>query len=286
MPIFTRPDGTRATDVAPYRRMMPYLMRTRTESAVYFEQQIDLTKTLAFIEGWNASHQRRITVFHVFLCAAVGVLAERPRLNRFIAGGRVWQRDGIWISFSAKKALRDDAPIVVVKRRFDPAADFDGLLDVIFGDIDRGRADAKSHVDKELAVVLALPGPMVRLALAIQRFLDAWGLLPGSFVRSDPMYASLFIANLGSLKIESAFHHLYEYGNIPVFAALGRVKRVPHVREDGQVVPLTVCTVRYSFDERIEDGLYCAAALDRLRQIVEDPDANIASRAATASAVA
>ena len=30
------------------------------------------------------------------------VLAERPRLNRFTAGGRVWQRDGIWLSFSAK----------------------------------------------------------------------------------------------------------------------------------------------------------------------------------------
>ena len=40
MTLFKRPDGKLATDVAPFRQMMPFLMRTRTESAVYFEQRI------------------------------------------------------------------------------------------------------------------------------------------------------------------------------------------------------------------------------------------------------
>lgn len=271
MPLFRRPDGRLARDVPPYRRIMPYLMRGRTESTVYFDQQIDLTRTLPFIEHWNASHDRRITVFHVFMWAAVRTIASRPKLNRFVSGGRIYERDGIWVSFSAKKALSDDAPIVVLKRRFDPDAGFEAVLAELHGDVDRGRSNEKSAVDKELSIVLRMPGLALRILLWLQRWMDARNVLPSSFIRSDPMYASLFIANLGSLKIDAAYHHLYEYGNIPIFAAIGRVKEVPAIDPAGQVVRRTVCDVRYSFDERVEDGLYCAAALDLLRSLVENP---------------
>jgi hypothetical protein len=50
------------------------------------------------------------------------------------------------------------------------------------------------------------------------------------------------------------------WGNCPNFAALGRVRTVGDRK---------VCTVRYTFDERIEDGLCCARALGYLRDIVE-----------------
>jgi hypothetical protein len=93
------------------------------------------------------------------------------------------------------------------------------------------------------------------------------------------MYASMFVANLGSVKLESAFHHLYEYGNIPIFAALGRNKKVAVVNDDGSVGSKTICSVKYSFDERVEDGLYCAKTLDLLRGFIEDPAANGATTA-------
>jgi tetratricopeptide (TPR) repeat protein len=38
------------------------------------------------------------------------------RMKWFVAGGRIFQRRGIWISFSAKKRRTEDAPIVLVKR--------------------------------------------------------------------------------------------------------------------------------------------------------------------------
>src|SRR4051812_25737211 len=104
MPLFNRPDGTLATDVPAARRIMPFIMRSRTESAVYFEQQIDLSRTLPFLERFNAAHPtRKVTVFHVFIWAALAALHERPRMNRFVIGSRLYQREGIWISYSAKK---------------------------------------------------------------------------------------------------------------------------------------------------------------------------------------
>jgi hypothetical protein len=267
MPIFKRPDGKLATDVPAARQIMPFIMRNRNESTVYFEQQIDLTRTLPFIDQFNAAHpNRKVTVFHVFMWAAMNALHARPRMNRFVVGSRIYQRDGIWISYSAKKALRDDAPIVVLKRRFDPSMGFEQVVDFIYGDLVEGRSDKQSHVDKELKLFLALPAPLLRIGVKLLAWLDSWNLLPGSFILNDPLYASLFVANLGSVRLESAYHHLYEYGSIPLFAAIGKKKEV--VTPEGT---RTVCSIKYSFDERIEDGLYAAGALSLLKDRLEDP---------------
>lgn len=270
--LFGRPDGTPA-QVPPYRRFMPYLMPTRNEAAVYFELEVDLARTEPFLAAFNAAHpETRATLFHLVLWAAVRTLAERPRLNRFVAGGRIWDRDGIWISFSAKKRLDDDAPVVVVKRRFDPAASFAELVAELHRGVAEGRSDTPSVNDRELDLLLRLPGCGARAALGLARLLDRFGLLPRALLETDPFHASLFLANLGSLRMDAAYHHLYEHGTIPIFCVIGQVREVPAVVE-GRVVAARRATLRFTFDERVEDGLYAQRALARLREQVEDPAA-------------
>jgi hypothetical protein len=268
--MFRRFDG-RPAKVHPYRRMMPFLMRGRNESAVYFEQSLDLTRTLPWLEVWNRHDHPRATVFHLILHAIATVLHERPRLNRFAVGGRIYDRDGVYLSFSAKKRMDDDAPLATVKRRFEPGEGFAAMMGELTSHVVDARSDKKSAVDKELDVLLRLPGPLLAAAVGLLKRLDAVGLAPRALLDSDPMYASAFVANLGSIKIDAAYHHLYEHGNCPLFIAVGQVQRTPHVDEAGAVTVRPSVTVRYTYDERIEDGLYCAAALDLLRRRVEDP---------------
>lgn len=269
MPFGWRPDGDLARDVPATRRIMPFIMRTRNESAVYFEQRVDLTLTQPWLEAFRARTGLRATILHLLVFAAGRTLAARPRLNRFTVGGRIYQRRGIHVSFSAKKAKSDDAPIVVVKREVDPRQSFAALVRDLEGGIADGKSERRSGTDRELSVFLALPavvlGPLVRL----QMLLDRLGLLPGAFYRQDPLYASLFIANLGSVGLEACFHHLYEYGNIPIFMTVGKIEPGPPPR----------LLLRYSFDERIEDGLYCARALELLKAAVEDPEAAMSAGA-------
>ena len=80
----------------------------------------------------------------------------------------------------------------------------------------------------------------------------------------------------GSLKIDAAYHHLYEHGNCPLFVAIGQITQVPAVI-DGQVVARPQITLRYTFDERVEDGLYCASSLQLVKQWIEDPASWLAS---------
>lgn len=267
-----------AHELPATRRIMPFLMRTRNESVVYFEQRPDLTRTEDFLRRYNDAHtdgQARATLFHVVTWACARVLHERPRLNRFVAGGRIYQRDAVEISYSAKKALRDGAPVLVLKRRFPPAPRFPSFPALVAGmqeALGEGRSERRSFTDKELDLLLALPGPLLRAGVALQRLLDRLGLLPAAFIRNDPLYASLFIANLGSLKMDAGFHHLYEYGTISLFCVIGRTHEEPVV-EGGQLRVRRTATLRFSFDERIEDGMYAGLSLLRLQEIIEDPEA-------------
>lgn len=275
MPL-PRFDGTLARDVPPYRRIVPFLMRGRNESAVYFEQTLDLGRAEPFLDDFNARHRERglrATPFHLLLGALPRVMEEWPHLNRFVSGQRLYQRDGVWLSFAAKKRMDRDAPLQVVKQRFEPDEPFETMVARLAGEVTVARSDARSHVDKELDLFLRLPrfvlSPLVRLV----RWLDFYNLAPRLLLESDPMYASVFVANLGSVKLGAAYHHLYEWGNCPIFVTVGTVERAALVDDDGQVAVRTVVRLRYSYDERIEDGFYCARALDRLRELIEDPAA-------------
>jgi pyruvate/2-oxoglutarate dehydrogenase complex dihydrolipoamide acyltransferase (E2) component len=261
--------------------MMPYLMRGKNEAAVYFEQTLDVTRTLAWLDAVNRGGAARATIFHVVLRALADVLHERPRLNRFAVGRKIYDRDGVHISFAAKKKMSDDAPLATVKREFPAGESFAAMMEGLSGAVGEARSDRKSAVDKELALFLRLPGPVLDAAVGLLRRLDAWGLAPKALLDPDPMYASAFVANLGSIKIDAAYHHLYEHGNCPLFVTVGQIQPRPLVDAGGAIAVRPTVMLRYTYDERIEDGLYAATALDLLRRRVEDP-ASVYGQAAPA----
>ena len=266
--MFGPHDGRRVT-VHPYRRMMAFLLRGRNESAVYFEQRLDLSRTQPWLE------QRGARLFHLILHALASTLHERERLNRFTVGRRIYQRTGVFLSFAAKKAMADDAALATVKRRFEPGETFDALTASLSDGIREARSDNKSQIDKELSILLKLPGFLLVFLLGLLKRAYAWGLAPRSLVDTDPMYASAFVANLGSIKLDAAYHHLYEHGNCPLFVTIGHVHEAPAVVE-GELVTRPTLTLRFSFDERVEDGLYAARALEMFCKRVEDPASWIA----------
>lgn len=271
MPPFRRFDGRLAHGVPAYRRMIPFLMRGKNESAVLFEQTVDLSRTLPWLEQRNRSADDHATFFHLLLAALGRVLHERPRLNRFVSGRRLHDRDGVYISFAAKKRMDDDAPLSVVKRRFAADESFDDVVAALHGGIDEARSNRESSVDKEVGLLLRLPAPILDGAVRLVRALDAVNLAPRALLEHDPMYTSVFVANLGSLRIDAAYHHLYEYGNCPLFCTLGRIEQMPMVVGDGQVEARWGVKLKFTYDERIEDGHYAAQAIARLCDYLEEP---------------
>ncbi|HEU4386055.1 MAG TPA: hypothetical protein VFR85_21400 [Anaeromyxobacteraceae bacterium] len=270
MPLFRRPDGVLCRDVLPVRRIVPYLMRGRNESAVYHEKVYDLSRTRPWLRAYNRSHQDRATLFDLFLYACARAIHARPGLNRFVSGKRIYQRKGVAISFAAKKLMKDEAPFVTIKLGIAPGEPFEDTVRHIADEVGEGRRGPARQVDKEVAIVTSLPGVVVSWLLALVRLLDRFNLYPGFMIRDDPMYASLFLANLGSVGLSDTWHHLYEYGTVSIFGVFGPVERLPFVEGDGVAIRDGV-RVRFTFDERINDGFYCATSLAIAQQILEDP---------------
>ncbi len=272
--LWRRPDGDLVRDVDPTKAIMPYLMRGRNESAVYFEQRIAMRQADLFVRGFNETHpDTPITIQHLVMWTITQVLHQFPTMNRFVVGGRLYQRRGIWFTYSAKQSLKGKSPLIVLKRRFDPDEPFEDMVAAMQAQLREDRyGGGISASDAEAALILKFPGLVRRLILAVGRFGDAFGLLPGSMIEHDPMYASVFFANLASIGMDACYHHLYEYGSIGVFGVIGRPTTDPGSPTSGPDRRRSM-TLRWTFDERTEDGLVAGYALKRAKQILEDPAA-------------
>lgn len=282
--LWTRPDGSPlpVEEASAMRRFMPYLLRTRNESFVLFEQELDLTRTFHYLaqleerrapggDPGGAGEAPEVGLFHVILCAVARAFGERPQLNRFVAGGKIYQRRHIELSFAIKKQRSDTGALTTTKLRFLPTETPLSVAEKVHGAVRFGRSDKKSRADQETALVTRLPGPLLRFLMWLQRGLDAWNLLPAGLIEPDPLYCSMFLANLGSIGLDSAYHHLFEYGTCSFFAVIGKVQRRAMTPADGTGQDRPVVNIKYTFDERITDGWYCARSLELFKKWVEDP---------------
>jgi 2-oxoacid dehydrogenases acyltransferase (catalytic domain) len=268
---FARPDGTLAAGVPGYRRFMPALMPRRNDSIVYFDQRLRVDAAEQLVAATRAEHpDLHPTLFHVLLWALAHTLDRHPRLNRFVAGGRLYQRDGIWITFTAKTEMSEAGSLLEVKHRFDPAQPFAAMVRAIEAAVARARGGAEGPADRELDLFLHLPPSLRRAVVRLAGTANAHNLLPPSFIAGDPFFASAFVTNLGSVGLDAAYHHLYEYGTIPLFCTLGAMHD-DVIAKDGRPVVSRVAHAKFSFDERVEDGFYAARALDDFRALMEQP---------------
>jgi hypothetical protein len=268
----SRPDGVPAPDAPGYRRFMPALMPTRTESVVFFDQQLRVAAAERFVAETRRQHpELHATLFHVVLWALARMIEGHPHLNRFVAGGRLYERDAVWISFTVKSEMSEAGTLLEVKHRFEPGQPFPELVAELQAAVDTARRGARGLADRELDVFLHLPPPLRRGVVRAASLANRWNLLPKRFIESDPFFASAFVTNLGSVGLDAAFHHLYEYGTIPIFGALGAVTDSVVV-DGGQPVVARTASMKFTYDERVEDGLYAARAIEDFRRIVEHPD--------------
>jgi 2-oxoacid dehydrogenases acyltransferase (catalytic domain) len=275
----TRCDGTPIRDLPPFTILMPYVMPTRTGSMIYYEQELEVTKTLAQIKAVNRELIKRreiLTLFDVVICAAVRAIALRPRANRFIAGGRFYQRNQITVNFVAKKELTDEGEEVNVKIPFGLYETLETVALMVKRYVRKAVSDSGLDNDKVVKTLVRFPHFVMRLVARGLDKLDAHNLMPADMIESDPCFCSLFLTNVGSFGLETPpFHHLYERGNCPIFISMGKVKTENRLQADGSITERKTLLLRYSFDDRIADGTYMGGTLALVKKFVEDPEALI-----------
>jgi hypothetical protein len=272
MAIGDRSDGIRLRKLPGFRKMFPFLMRSRTESLIYHSLRLKIGPTLDWLDRAGAGGENKISLFHVILAAGVRTLALRPEANRFVAGRRLYQRRTIDLSFVVKRELTEEASETTVKVTFDPRSTVWDVYKQVTAVVQAIRENPTSRDESASEIVTKLPRSLARLAMASVRTIDYFGRLPASFIKGDALYASAFLANLGSIGFDAVFHHLYEWGNAPIFVVVGKVKKEPAVGRSGELEIQDVVDLKFTLDERITDGIYFVSTIDVFRGFIENPE--------------
>ena len=269
-----RRDGRRVK--APgLQTIMSYLMPKRTDCEVYLHDTIDATALVAYLEQKNASHpEYKTTLFHCFLTGIARMIRERPQMNRFIQGFRMYERDEVSLSFVAKRRFADgadEALMVLVPKDTDTV---DDVSRKIVGDVRETRKSETSTggIDAILDGLAKLPRLLLWLIVSIVRILDFFGVNPKFLTEGDPNYTTAFTSNLGSIRCPAVYHHLNNYGTNSIMITIGTLHKEMVLMPDGTQEIRDMVDIGATLDERIADGFYFSRSLRLIRHIFANPE--------------
>jgi hypothetical protein len=267
-----RYDGRRLRSLNPFYQITPYIMRTRADSQNYFEDDIEIGNVEKWLRRQRDAGSTDIGFLHVLMAAAVRTISQRPQLNRFVAGQRIYARNEILISLALKKRLQEDSAETTIKLAFLPTDTVYDVAAKINAAVEENKAaETKNDTDNTARLFMLAPGFLVRALLFVMRALDFHGKLPRALHHASPFHTSVFITDLGSLGIKSVYHHLYDFGTTSLFIAFGAKERRREVDREGKHVERKYIGVKVTADERICDGHYFASAFKYVASLLKNP---------------
>ena len=268
-------DGYWLRDEAPaLTQFTAYLMPNRTDSEAHINADFDCRPLDAFLAKKNAGRtEDKYTYFHLFLAAAVKCFVLRPRMNRFIAGNRLYMRDHISVSFVVKKRFEDKSEEGLAYKRYDENDTIDTLHESIMQEIHQcRREDVLDNSSDLMTKLIRLPRWLLHIIMDILFALDRKGKVPYELIKADPNYSSIFMSNLGSIGMDSGYHHLNNWGTNSFFAMIGKKHLAPEWHADGSCTVRPVISLGFTLDERIGDGYYYAGTVRLLEKLLQNPE--------------
>lgn len=269
-----RPDGYKLRTINPMNKFMPYIMPMRCDACNTYADMFDVTKTDRFCREKIKEGKVNFSFLHIMIAAYIRAISQRPALNRFVSGQKIYARNDIQISMTIKKKLSIDSPDTCIKVLFEP----DDTIDDVYEKLNRVISDIQSQPDDQSAfdslnkVLSLIPGLLCRWTVKFLNFLDYFGLLPKKLLWLSPFHGSMIITSMGSLGIRPIYHHIYNFGNLPVFLAYGGRRSVVCCDSEGKTSVKKYIELKAVLDERICDGYYYASAFKIIKRHVENPE--------------
>lgn len=267
-----RPDGRAIKDLEPMQMIMPYVLRTRTDSMNMYEEGFDCAPFDNYIKE-KAAEGIEMTYMDIIIAALVRLVAIRPQLNRFVMNGKIYARPKIWVSFVVHPTLRDESVGTTIKLCFEGTETIFEIAEIIHTAIENETVKriGENGIDQLMRTLMKkIPGPLIKLVINTLIWMDKHNIMPKKVVELSPFHTSFFITNLKSLGINHIFHHTYEFGTTGLFFAMGKEKMVPAV-VGNEIVPRKEIGIGLVSDERFCDGLYFALSLRKLRRFLKNP---------------
>ena len=266
-----RYDGWRVKKVDPVFSVIPYFLRTRTDAQNYFEERISIDHIEEFIK----QHREEIpglSIMHIVIAAMVRLISQRPNLNRFVVWNKIFARNYLNFSIVVKRSISDDGEETLIKPYFQPTDTLQDITRKMQEEITVNQKEGqKNGADMVSKFMGYIPDFLMRIVVFFFIWLDKIGLFPRALEQVSPWHCSVFMTNIGSIGVESIYHHLSEFGTCSIFLAMGKKSQRPSIKKNGEVSTYKSIMLKFVIDERICDGYYYASSMRMLNKILKDP---------------
>ena len=270
-----RRDARWVRDVPPLQTIMAHVFKNRCDNEAYLCDELDITELMPYLDKLNAEHpDYKTTVFHAIIFAVTKMIYERPKMNYFIQGRRMYEKNEISAGFVARRRFVDHSEEALMY--FVPKEDdtLNSLSYRISGQVHEMRKSehATDGMDKVLEKFAKIPRIILMLIVKILTILDFWGVAPKALTDGDPNFSSVFLTNLGSVGCPAVYHHLNNYGSNSFMLAVGVIKKAARIMPDGTEQERTVVDFGATIDERIADGFYFARSIKLVKYLMLHPE--------------
>ena len=105
-----RKDGRLLRSLEPMAFFALYIMETRNDANNYLSDSVDLEAIDRYIHKKRNEGFKDFNVMYVLAAAYVRTVSQKPGINRFINGYRIYARNNIEVSLMVKKELKLNSP--------------------------------------------------------------------------------------------------------------------------------------------------------------------------------
>ena len=268
-----RKDGIWLKDIPAMNRIMPGLMPNRADNEAHINVDIDIRPLNAYLEKLNEGRTTdKYTFFHLISAAIGKAFILRPKMNRFVVGTRMYQRENVTIAFTVKKKFSDHATEALAFFEYEPQDTLETYHEKIMKVIHVTKSDTEKDASTgAMDIVTKLPQWLIDFIVKFVLWLDKHGWAPEALIGSDPNHAAVFLSNLGSIGLPGGYHHLVNWGTNSCFVVVGKKYMKMEYDRDGngdlhEVIPLGI-----TLDERIADGYYYSGTVALVKELLEHP---------------
>lgn len=271
--IGDRKDGRLIRSLAPFYKFIPYIMPTTNDACNQFADSVEITATDRWLRQKRLEGYKGLGYLHLFIAAYVRMVSQRPGINRFVAGRRIYARNNIEVVLTVRRGMSTDSTETTIKVIFDP---YDTIFDVYrkmnekIDEIKYGEED--NNTEQVAGALLKLPRFLLRFAIGVLKAMDYFGVIPQALLDASPFHGSMIITDLGSLGIAPIYHHIYNFGNLPLFIAFGAKRKSTELDLNGNLVQRKYIDFKATTDERICDGYYYATSFKFFKKYLHNPE--------------
>ena len=271
-----RKDGRLLRSIEPIAIFSLYIMNTRNDANNSVSDSVELSAIDKYVHRKRQEGFEGFNIMYVLVAAYVRVVSQKPGINRFINGHRIYARNNVEVSLMVKKKLALNAPETMFKFFFNPDFTiydvYKDMHEKIYAYQNEPDTDVSDDLDNFLKAIVRLPRWILRLVMRLLYKLDYHGLIPQSLLALSPFHGSMVLSSMGSLGVPSVFHHLYNFGNVPMFITFSTNRHENEVKADGTIQKKHYLDFNITMDDRICDGQYYSTALHEFKKYIKNPE--------------